>query len=761
MQKGSIRRNHSVIYTWISSYVLILVLFIVSGFVMERLATKKMIEEYKEITGTLQEQANESLQTYFDKMKNQAIEICSDSTIVNYALSAQPEGANYYNLIRIQERLNNQMLTAQDEIMLYLYFENIGKAVTPGTVYDSAAFYRELNRYFELDDAGYEGLLSRKYLFTVLALDAEQGDGKTVAMLTSIPSTGTGVKGVFVQVLDQQVLRGILESRTVLADSTTVLIDESGQVLCSSGNTEIVGAIDFSGIPVGAPSEISIDGEAYWISGESMNVENWKLVTLLPMSSIVAKTAWVPRTMIPVLCVVLLIGIVVSASGVCVNYLPLRKLSRTVPSGSQAVKLKNEFEMLNFAFQDMHTELASMQLLQNAQAEQLRLEFLRFCLENSIDLDESSLIRIIENLGVRIHNGQFLAAIFDVSTGDDGQMLPIADIVDIVTQLFSGPEFAEYGSCYVLVRNDLPVMLFYLEHEEDEKALRGLCKEKLTLLSEQFCWDLVYAFSSLHRGFSEIHLAYLEACELLDYKYYRFGRAAEGAEEEPKLPEYGQIRYSAVQEELLMRYVIAGNKEDALDLLRMIYDNNFQEEGISLPVACYLMEDIAIGMMKALSAERCLDDGALEQINRTLEGLRRASSREALRNLVNTLAAELADRCMEQKQRERSVKNLPVERIMNCVEEHFRECDFNVSRAAEYLDMNMTYLSRYFKEHTGIGLLNYINGVRIDYAKQLMREQNITVAEAARAAGFENQNTFIRLFKKFEGKTPGLFLGKE
>ena len=145
----------------------------------------------------------------------------------------------------------------------------------------------------------------------------------------------------------------------------------------------------------------------------------------------------------------------------------------------------------------------------------------------------------------------------------------------------------------------------------------------------------------------------------------------------------------------------------------------------------------------------------------TLDALRRASSREVLKNLVNGLASELADECARRKQKERAAKNLPVERIMNCVEEHFRECDFNVSRAAEYLGMNMTYLSRYFKEHTGIGLLNYINGVRIDYAKQLMQEQNITVAEAAKTAGFENQNTFIRLFKKFEGKTPGLFLEKE
>ena len=122
------KRKHSVIYTWISSYVLILVLFIISGILMERIATNKLIEEYKEITGTLQEQANDSLQTYFQKMKNQATEICSDSIIVSYALSAQPDGANYHNLILMQERLRNQMLTAQDEVMLYLYLDNIKKA---------------------------------------------------------------------------------------------------------------------------------------------------------------------------------------------------------------------------------------------------------------------------------------------------------------------------------------------------------------------------------------------------------------------------------------------------------------------------------------------------------------------------------------------------------------------------------------------------------------------------------------------------------
>ncbi len=755
------RKKHSVIYSWIFSYILMLVLIIISGVVMEKLAIRKLIEEYKEITDTLQEQANESLQSYFDKMKSRAIEICSDSGVVSYALSSQPAGANYHNLIMLQERLLNQMLTVQDEIALYLYLRNIDKTLSAYTVYDAAAFERELGSFCKLEQEEYREILNRKYLNSVLALDAGEAKGKTVAMLTSIPMAGAGERagGMFIQILDNQVLKSTLESRTVIADSTTILMDEKGEILCSNGDGELAAA--FAGMTLEESSEIEIDGKSYWIAGENLNVENWKLITLLPMSSIVAKTDWVPKTMIPILCIALFFGVLVAVSGIYVNYIPLRRLSRAFLTESQKESLKNEFEQLRFTLQDMHTELESIQLLQNVQAEQLKLEFLRFCIESSIDLDESSLLKIIESLGVRIHNGYFLTAIFDVSAPDAEQLLSMNDIADVFRQLFSGREFEEYGTGSIMVKNEILVMLFFLKNDEGKEAIVGRFKERLRLLLKQYRWEVVYAFSSLHKGLSEIHLAYLEACELLDYKYFKFGQESGECSEKIKKPEYGRLRYSLIQEELLARYVLAGNREDATDLLHMIYENNFQEQRISLPVAYCLMEDIVIGMMKALSEENCLTAQALENISYTLDALRKANGRESLMNLVDELTGELSDECAENRNVRRTAKGFPVEKITDCVEEHFREYDFNVSKAAEYLDMNVTYLSRSFKEHTGIGLPNYINGIRIDYAKQMMGRMDITVAEAAKAAGFENQNTFIRLFKKFEGKTPGLFLEKE
>lgn len=71
--------------------------------------------------------------------------------------------------------------------------------------------------------------------------------------------------------------------------------------------------------------------------------------------------------------------------------------------------------------------------------------------------------------------------------------------------------------------------------------------------------------------------------------------------------------------------------------------------------------------------------------------------------------------------------------------------------------MNAKYLSSFFKEQTGENLSDYINRVRLSKAKLLLKGSNMTVNEAALKTGYNNCNTFIRVFKKYEGITPGKY----
>lgn len=50
-----------------------------------------------------------------------------------------------------------------------------------------------------------------------------------------------------------------------------------------------------------------------------------------------------------------------------------------------------------------------------------------------------------------------------------------------------------------------------------------------------------------------------------------------------------------------------------------------------------------------------------------------------------------------------------------------------------------------------------MNRFRVDRAKRLLAEPQSQVKLVAQQVGFENVNTFIRVFKRFEGISPGVY----
>ena len=94
---------------------------------------------------------------------------------------------------------------------------------------------------------------------------------------------------------------------------------------------------------------------------------------------------------------------------------------------------------------------------------------------------------------------------------------------------------------------------------------------------------------------------------------------------------------------------------------------------------------------------------------------------------------------------------------MRLIEENYHDADFNITRLAEMLGRNLSYLSKYFKDRTGVGLYDYLNRARIAQAKRLIDQSDAPISSLIGQAGFENLGSFIRVFKKYEGMTPGAY----
>ena len=64
------------------------------------------------------------------------------------------------------------------------------------------------------------------------------------------------------------------------------------------------------------------------------------------------------------------------------------------------------------------------------------------------------------------------------------------------------------------------------------------------------------------------------------------------------------------------------------------------------------------------------------------------------------------------------------------------------------------YISRYFKEHFHITISQYVTYLRLEHAKQLLQDTDISVTEVAMQSGYQNVSYFIRSFKKTYGMSP-------
>ena len=91
----------------------------------------------------------------------------------------------------------------------------------------------------------------------------------------------------------------------------------------------------------------------------------------------------------------------------------------------------------------------------------------------------------------------------------------------------------------------------------------------------------------------------------------------------------------------------------------------------------------------------------------------------------------------------------------NYIDIHYMEGGLNVSMVADALGVTDSYLSRMFRSYLGCNLLEYIQRKRVDKAKELLKTES--VKETANMIGLWDTQALIRLFKKYEGITPGAY----
>ena len=80
--------------------------------------------------------------------------------------------------------------------------------------------------------------------------------------------------------------------------------------------------------------------------------------------------------------------------------------------------------------------------------------------------------------------------------------------------------------------------------------------------------------------------------------------------------------------------------------------------------------------------------------------------------------------------------------------------DLSLSSVAEKFYLNSSYLSRLFKEKTGLSFTAYLNKYRLINAIKMLSSTDKSITDIALSNGFNSSNSFCKTFKATLGKSP-------
>lgn len=130
---------------------------------------------------------------------------------------------------------------------------------------------------------------------------------------------------------------------------------------------------------------------------------------------------------------------------------------------------------------------------------------------------------------------------------------------------------------------------------------------------------------------------------------------------------------------------------------------------------------------------------------------------DAMRKMMlATLLLTLKSLCriqQEQGGENGRVSNQIVDQIQGYIAEHYAE-KLTLTGIASQFYISPYYLSRLFKRAINLSLIEYINGVRIKAAQNLIEKSNESVSEVAEKTGFMTTAHFRRVFKDATGLSP-------
>lgn len=134
----------------------------------------------------------------------------------------------------------------------------------------------------------------------------------------------------------------------------------------------------------------------------------------------------------------------------------------------------------------------------------------------------------------------------------------------------------------------------------------------------------------------------------------------------------------------------------------------------------------------------------------------RSFSRQDVLNIFDMALEERRHRTepKEGTEAEAGCRKRSITDVLAYLHEHYLDPGFSAKYMAASFDTSVSNLSHFFKKNMGVSISAYVDQIKLEKAKQLLRDSDLKVGEIAELLQYGSSTGFAVMFKKYEGMTP-------
>lgn len=732
---------------------LLVVLLLISTAVVSVMMTRSITKDAIEVGNNTAAQLKLSVEQILSVMNNSLTQMALDSEVQVFC--DRLELLDIFDCEAIYDRLYQFRATNKYIEKLYICYYQDGMVM-------------DLNgsngRLLPLEEMADRDLIERAVarcldermlkLITIFNLAPQDQDTLLVATKAAPPMAQVP-RAVIVVTVRQSYFQELLQAITLDDACKVYVLDANGRFLFGKESEQPV----FSATQDAFAPEGGENG--YVTSVTHSDDTGWDFIYRTPVQQIHSRTSRF------VLSLWLFSAAMLLGAGIGVRYLtrslykPVENVISSISDeDAPAMEDNDEISYINKRFKTLTAEKRHAEELLEENLPLLREDVL-YQLLNREDSQEAALLKRMERCGVVfLKNAWYSATILAIHGFDRLSPEEDADTALLLELEAIRDTASRFESCaleFIRTQQGGKLVILFSVREPDRTCaaavLRGVQDEIFRRVSADTGTEITVAAGNPYHMLGFVWQSYKEASAAYRYRAIAGSHGVIYADQLPAVRASSLERFSKLE-----RTLFDALKRSDGAALSACMEELFVHIQSELPVSytpafvsVQLFND-TMNLMQELSIDSTLIFPNLDELFAQVLTLR---TPEQLRRFFTELYGAISGYITLLKQEGRGDV---FEAMLTFLNENYRSEEIGLDLLASELHFSVSYLVRVFKNATGKSIKEYITQRRIVHAKALLECGGVKVNDVARQVGYPNVRSFINIFKKQIGLTPGEYM---